>query len=124
MTVVVREVAQVGPATPPDANVTAPELCARARPFKIEPPFKTIALPAIIVPMIVLVVSRVAWLATCHHTLHGSPPTILAPGLKVSPLTVSKTQTPDPLRVSGPVNDMELLAQYTPGGRTKPPRFG
>jgi len=55
VTVVVREVAQTGPPTPSPVNVTPPELCARARPFKVEPEFNSIAIAltpaAIIVPM-------------------------------------------------------------------------
>jgi hypothetical protein len=111
VTVLVRELAQVGPATPPDAIVTAPALYARARPFKIEPPFNWMPETARIFPMIGLVVSRVAALPTCHHTLHGSPPTILAPGLNRSVLTVLKIQTPDPLRMSVPDNEKEPAEQ-------------
>ena len=58
------------------SNVTAP-VCARARPFKLAPVFKVMLASARISPMNVVPEPRVAELPTCHHTLHGSPPSTL-----------------------------------------------
>ncbi len=101
---------QVGPFTLLVSNVTAP-VCARAPPFKVAPVFRVMLAYARIFPVNTVFVPRVAELPTCHHTSHGSPPTTLELGEVVSVLPALKIQTPDPVRVSVPDNEKELLAQ-------------
>ena len=96
-------VRQVEPVMVLESNVTAP-VCARARPFKLAPVARPMDVSARIFPMNEVVVSRVAELPTLHHTLQGSPPVTDEPGDVLSPDTVLKTQTPDPVRVRFPVS--------------------
>jgi hypothetical protein len=63
-----------------------------------------------IFPMNEVVVSRVAELATLHHTLHGSPPVTDEPGEVMSVDADLKIQTPDPLSVKFPLN-VKAVAQ-------------
>jgi hypothetical protein len=89
--------AQVGPEMVLASNVTSP-VCARARPFNVAPLRSQTDVSAKIFPINEVVVSRVAELPTLHHTLQGSPPVTDEPVDVVSPDTVLKIQTPDPVR--------------------------
>ena len=93
------------------SSVTAP-FSARALPsVMFAPVFRVMLAYARIFPVNTVFVPRVAELPTCHHTSHGSPPTTLELGEVVSVLPALKIQTPDPVRVSVPDNEKELLAQ-------------
>ena len=83
------------------SNVTEP-VCARARPFKFAPVARVIEVRARIFPINEVFVPRVAELTTRHHTLHGSPPTILASPDVMRVEADLKIQTPVPLSVSVP----------------------
>ena len=94
--------AQVGPEMVLESIVTAP-VCAMARPFKVAPVAIVMDVDARIFPIKDVFVPRVAELTTLHHTLHGSPPTILAVPEVMRSDDDLKIHTPDPLRVSVPV---------------------
>ena len=100
---------QFGPVMMLESSVTAP-VCARARPSKLALLFRVMDVSARIFPMNEVVVSRVAELATLHHTLHGSPPLTDEPGDVISVDADLKIQTPDPLSVRFPVS-MKAVAQ-------------
>jgi hypothetical protein len=102
--------AQIGPWMVLPINVTS-AVCAKARPFKVAPSAIVIEVSAKIFPMNDAPEPRVAVLPTLHHTLQGSPPVTEAPEFIVSPDTVLKIQTPDPLRVRFPVNEKLLVEQ-------------
>ena len=93
----------VGPEMALLSIVTSP-VCAKARPFKLAPVRIQTDVSARIFPMNEVVVSRVALLPTLHHTLQGSPPVTDEPDDEVSPDTVLKIQTPDPVRAKFLVN--------------------
>ena len=93
----------VGPEMVFESNVTA-AVYAKARPFKVAPVAIVIDVDARMFPINEVYVPRVAELTTLHHTLHGSPPTILAVPEVTSVAADLKIQTPDPLKVSVPDN--------------------
>ena len=92
----------VGPLIVLASNVTEP-VCAKARPFKVAPVAMVMDVDARIFPINEVYVPRDAELTTLHHTLHGSPPTILAVPEVIRSDDDLKIHTPDPLRVSVPV---------------------
>jgi hypothetical protein len=92
----------VGPLIVLVSIVTEP-VCAKARPFKVAPVAIVMDVDARIFPINEVFVPRVAELTTLHHTLHGSPPTILAVPEVIRSDDDLKIHTPDPLRVSVPV---------------------
>lgn len=85
------------------SKLTAP-LRARTRPFRLAPVVIVMDVSATTLPFSEVFVPKVAELGTCHQTLHGSPPTILAVPEVTSVAADLKTHTPDPARVSVPVN--------------------
>jgi hypothetical protein len=104
----------VGPVIVFASNVTAP-VCANARPFNVAPVFNVIEVSARILPMKLVVVSRVAELPILHQTLHGSPPVTDEPGEVISVDAVLNIHTPDPVKFKLPVKVKLLVEQYTPG---------
>ena len=85
------------------SNVTPP-VCAKALPFRVAPVARLMDVDARTFPINEVFVPRIAELTSRHHTLHGSPPTTLAVPEVISVAADLKIQTPDPLRVSVPVN--------------------
>jgi hypothetical protein len=111
-------VAHVGPVMVLASSVTVAADSAKNRPFKVAPVFIALApFCDITVPINDVVVSRVVELPILHQTLQGSPPVTDDPGDVMSVDTVLKIQTPDPVRVSLPLREKELVEQYTPGTR-------
>src|ERR1035437_3286823 len=93
---------QVGPEIVLVSIDTSP-VCAKARPFRVAPVAIVMDVDARMFPINEVFVPRVAELTTLHHTLHGSPPTILAVPEVIRSDDDLKIHTPDPLRVRVPV---------------------
>ena len=100
------------------ANVTAP-VRANALPFSAAPVVTVTDAWAMIVPLKVVLVPRVAELPTCQKTLEATAPpmsaTALLPAAVVSVLPIWKMKTafgsPLPLRVTVPVMPTEVALQ-------------